>query len=94
MCLVWVPAGTAQGPALTQEIPAAVELDLKRPQPFLVGLECVWMVAVGLFTASKHVLLGNQALDPGRDALVAHMLILACAETPVGRLIVVELERA
>ena len=43
MCLVRVLAGAAQGSTLTQEIPAAVELDLKRPQSFLVGLECVWI---------------------------------------------------
>jgi hypothetical protein len=41
-----VRAGVAQGAPLPEQVPAAVELDLDRPQTFLIGLETIGVVAV------------------------------------------------
>jgi 2-hydroxychromene-2-carboxylate isomerase len=70
--VVGVRAGAAPRPALAQQVPAAVELDLDGAQPPAVGLQRVFALAVGLLAPAELVLLGHQALDPGRDALVAH----------------------
>ena len=62
--------------SLPKEIPAAIKLDLHRPQPLLVCLQQLFVFAVALFAVAKLVLLVDEALDPRRDALVAHELIL------------------
>src|ERR1700733_1487785 len=71
--VVGVGAGLAEGAALAQQIPAAVELDLDLAQTFLIGLELVFVVAVGLFAVAELVLLGDQLLDPVGNRLVAHV---------------------
>src|SRR5437588_11563429 len=72
MCLVGILAGVATRPTLPQQIPAAIELDLDRPQPLLICIESLGVLAVRLFALPQIVLLGDQALDPSRNALVAH----------------------
>src|SRR5436309_9114812 len=57
---------------LAQQVPAAVELDLDGAQPLLILLQPRLVCAVRLLATAKLVLLGYEALDPGRDALVAH----------------------
>src|SRR6185437_3942600 len=60
------------GATLAEQIPAAVELDLDRPQTILVGLETIGVVAVRLLAMAELVLLGDEVLDPVGDALVGH----------------------
>src|SRR5690348_16735988 len=74
--VVGVAARVAQRAALAEQIPAAVQLDLHRAQPLLVGLERLRVEVVGLLALAQVVLLGDEALDPVRDALVAHGRIL------------------
>ncbi|HYY20508.1 MAG TPA: hypothetical protein VE780_01395 [Thermoleophilaceae bacterium] len=69
---VGVGAGVTEGATLTQEVPAAVELDFDGVQSLAVGLQGVVRVAVGLLAPTKIMLLGYKAFDPARDALVAH----------------------
>src|SRR5439155_16932392 len=54
-------------PPLAQQIPAHIELDLDAAQARRVRLEPLGRVA--LLAAAQLVLLGNEALDPRRDAL-------------------------
>jgi len=69
---VGIGAGVTQRAALAEQVPAAVELDLDVAETFLVGLEAIGVEAVLLLARAKLMLLGNEALDPVRDALVAH----------------------
>src|SRR5947208_2131986 len=72
VCVVRVAAGFAQRPALAEQVPASVQLDLHRSQPLLVGPESLRVEVVVLLAVAQVVLLGYEPLDPGRDALVAH----------------------
>src|SRR5919106_808809 len=54
-------------PALAQQVPAAVELDLQRAQPFPIPLEGLYVSAVLLLAATQVLLLGDQPLDFGRQ---------------------------
>jgi hypothetical protein len=66
----------AQRPALPQQVPAAVELDLHLIQSPAVCVQALFVCAVLLLAVAQLVLLGDQPLDPRRDALVAHDKIL------------------
>ena len=65
-------AGVPERAALAQEVPAAVELDLHRPQALLVLLEGGGVRAVDLLAVAQLVLLAHQAFDAGSNALVTH----------------------
>jgi hypothetical protein len=67
-----VCSSSAERPALAEQIPAAVELDLDLLQPLSVGLERGGICAVALLTGSQRVLFAYQALDTRGDAIVAH----------------------
>src|SRR5215216_1887194 len=67
------------GPALAQQVPAPIELDLHLAQPIPISLEGFGIGAVPLLAATQPLLLRHQPLDPGGNALVAHELILRCA---------------
>jgi hypothetical protein len=62
------------GPALPQQIPAAIELDLHGAQPVPVRLQGLLVLAVLLLPAAQVLLLADQPVDLRRDALVAHGL--------------------
>src|SRR5918994_740567 len=70
--VVRIAAGVPQGAALAQQVPAAVQLDLDRAQALPVLLERGGVGAVGLLARTQLVLLGNELLDAGGGALVAH----------------------
>ena len=74
--LVRVGTRIAQRTALTQQVPATIQLDLDGAQSLLVGLQAIRGGAVGLLAIAKLVLLGDEALDARRDALVAHLSIV------------------
>jgi Family of unknown function (DUF5519) len=74
--LVGVPAGVSERAALAQQVPTAVELDLQRLEALLIVLEALDVLGVRLFARAKLVLLGDQMLDAGRDAFVAHSRIV------------------
>ena len=65
---VGVLAGVAAGPALAEEVPALVELDLELAEPGLLAL--VEAAAGGL--ALQGVLLLDQRADAVHDLLVVH----------------------
>src|SRR5262249_11379739 len=67
---VWVAARVAQRAALTQQVPAAVELDLDCAEALVVGFERV--VVVHLLAVAELVLLGHQLFDVCGDAFVTH----------------------
>src|SRR6185437_890832 len=71
-CFVGILPGLLARTPLAQQVPAAVELDLDGAQPLLILLQPRLVCAVRLLATAKLVLLGYEALDPGRDALVAH----------------------
>jgi hypothetical protein len=79
--LVGIRARVAQRPALAQQIPAAVELDLHLVQALAVCLQAVGVSAVLLLPVTQLVLLGHEPLDPRRDALVAHDKILPVSKS-------------
>jgi hypothetical protein len=68
--LVWVRARVALRATLSEQIPAAVELDLHIAKSLLIGFE--GFVVVGLLAGAKLVLFGDEALDPVGDGFVAH----------------------
>src|SRR5215207_3740837 len=65
-------------PALTQQIPAAIEFDLHLAQPVPVSLQRLGIGAVRLLATAQILLLPHEPLDPGGDALVTHRRILRC----------------
>jgi hypothetical protein len=64
---------------LPKEVPAAIEFHLNRAQAIAIGLEQLLVVPVSLLATAQLVLLADKALDPRRDALVAHVAILEVA---------------
>jgi HAD superfamily hydrolase (TIGR01509 family) len=68
--------GVAQCRPLAEQIPAAVEFDLDRAEAFLVGLERLDVMAVGVLAVAQTVLLGYKLLDAVGDGLVAHLAIV------------------
>ena len=70
--VVGVGAGHTQGTTLTEEIPAAVELDLHGAESLAVGLERFVGVRIGLLASAELLLFCHEALDPCCDALIAH----------------------
>jgi hypothetical protein len=78
---VGICAGVAQRPALAQQIPAAIQLDLNLIEPLAVRLQALCVGAVLLLASSQLVLLAHQLLDARRDALVAHDKILSVSKS-------------
>ena len=50
--LVGIGPGVAQGPALAQQVPTLVELDLDCPQPFPFPLQGIGIGTIGLLAAA------------------------------------------
>ena len=59
-------------PALAEQVPAAVQLDLHIAQPLAIFIELLALGAVGLLAATKLMLLRHEVLDARGDTLVAH----------------------
>ena len=74
--MVGIRAGVPVGAALTQQVPAAVELHLHGTQALPVRLERSGVGTVGLLAGAQLVLLRHEPLDPSSNALVAHTAIL------------------
>jgi len=74
--MVGVGARISKRSTLAEEVPAAVELDLDGAQPVAVFVELLRLLTVCFFAAPKLVLLGDEALDSRRDALITHRRIL------------------
>ena len=70
------------GPPLPKEIPTAIELDLNPPQPLLICLKVLIVLAIVRFALPKLVLFGDEAFYSRRDALIAHGLMLVRATGP------------
>ncbi len=71
--------------SLPQQIPAAIQLYLHGAQPLAIRLQPRLVGAVGLLTMPDLMLLGDEALDLGRDALIVHAPILDPAPCVVAR---------
>src|SRR3954470_3100378 len=65
-------ADLAQRPALAQQVPAAIQLDLDSLQPAAILLECLIGMLISLLLLAELLLFGDEPFDPVRDALVAH----------------------
>jgi hypothetical protein len=70
--LVGIRACVPEGPALAQQVPTAVELNLNFAQTLPVALERIDVRAVRLLEAMKVLLLRHQTLDASSNALVTH----------------------
>src|SRR5437764_12289827 len=78
--LVGVSSRVAERSALAKQVPAAVELDLHRPQPPLVLLELAGVLGVGLLATPELVLLGDEVLHARGNVLVAHGPLLTTGQ--------------
>src|SRR5205807_8571782 len=67
-----ITAGIPECPALSQQVPTPVELNLHRAQALLVALESIGIRAVCLLAPAQVLLLRHQSLDPASNGLVAH----------------------
>src|SRR5262249_47308927 len=75
--VVRVATGLPQRAALTEQVPAPVQLDLDVAEPLPVLGQARLVDAVLLLVAPKRALLGDQTLDARGDALVGHGVIVA-----------------
>jgi hypothetical protein len=74
--VVGVTAGAAKRASLTQQVPAAAELHAHVLRTIVVLAEALEIGAIALLPSLKLMLLGDQSLDPGRQALVTHQTLL------------------